>query len=496
MDREIDTAIWWEQMRARTNDKFLPLLFDKNRYLVLMGGGGSGKSIFAGTKVLERVTSEPGHRWLVCRKVARTMRESVFRQLVSQANQFYKKAEPKANKSDMNIQFANGSQIIFAGLDDVEKLKSIYNITGIWIEEASEITEADFNQLDIRLRGETKYYKQLIITFNPISITHWLKKRFFDQTLPGVTAHHSTYKDNRFLDEEAVKVLENYKYTDEYYYMVYCLGQWGVTGKTVFDGRSVTQRLQKVQQEIRPKRGLFIYKYDGLRISDILFQEEEGGCVAIFQEPKPKNPYVIGGDTAGEGSDFFVGQVLDNVTGKQTAIIRGQFDEDEFARQMYCLGMYYNEALVGIETNFSTYPVKELERLGYSRMYVREVEDTYTGAIKSAFGFKTTAVTRPIIIAELIKIMRENISFISDEATLLEMLTFVRNEKLRPEAENGAHDDCIMALAIAYYIRPQQSSAPAAADRVKWTESQWEDYENADYEIKKYLIQKWGEPEK
>ena len=63
-------------------------------------------------------------------------------------------------------------------------------------------------------------------------------------------------------------------------------------------------------------------------------------------------------------------------------------------------------------------------------------------------------------------------------------------------ADGGPHDDCIMALAIAYYIRSQQSTAPAPADRVKWTESQWEDYNNADYEIRKYLIQKWGEPER
>ena len=495
-DRELDTAIWWEQIRARTNDTFLPLLFDKNRYLVLMGGGGSGKSIFAGTKVLERVTSEPGHRWLVCRKVARTMRESVFRQLSSQANEYYKHMQPRVNKSDMRIDFSNGSEILFAGLDDTEKLKSIYNITGIWIEEASEIAEADFNQLDIRLRGQTKYYKQIIISFNPISITHWLKRRFFDTVLPDATTHHSTYKDNRFLDEEAIKVLENYKYTDEYYFMVYCLGQWGVTGKTVFDGKAVTARLQRVQAEKKPRRGLFSYEYDGLSITNINFLEEKNGCIAIFEEPKKGNPYVIGGDTAGEGSDFFVGQVLDNVTGKQTAIIRGHFDEDEYARQMYCLGMYFNEALIGIETNFSTYPVKELERIGYNRMYVREVEDTYTGAIKAAFGFKTTSVTRPLIISELIKIMREHISYISDEDTLMEMLTFVRNEKQRAEAEQGAHDDCIMALAIAYYIRPQQSAVPAKADRVKWTASQWEDYNNAPYDIKKYLIQKWGEPER
>ena len=87
-------------------------------------------------------------------------------------------------------------EILFAGLDDVEKLKSIHDITGIWIEEASEIEERDFDQLDIRLRGESRYYQQIILTFNPITITHWLKKRFFDRKDPRVRTHRSTYKDN------------------------------------------------------------------------------------------------------------------------------------------------------------------------------------------------------------------------------------------------------------------------------------------------------------
>ena len=77
-----------------------------------------------------------------------------------------------------------------------------------------------------------------------------------------------------------------------------------------------------------------------------------------FEDVKPQYPYVIGGDTAGEGSDYFIGQVLDNTSGKQVAILRHQYDEDLYARQMYCLGQYYNFALLGIETNFSTFPQK------------------------------------------------------------------------------------------------------------------------------------------
>ena len=196
-----EAALWYKALRETNNESFLPLFFDEHRYLVLKGGGGSGKSIFAGRKTLERVTTEPGHRWLVARKVARTLRQSCFAQLVSQGNRYYSGTGMKVNKTDMQLSFANGSQILFAGLDDVEKLKSIFDITGIWIEEASELEEGDFNQLDIRLRTDFPYYLQMLISFNPVSITHWLKGRFFDRQDPRARVHESTYKDNRFLTE-------------------------------------------------------------------------------------------------------------------------------------------------------------------------------------------------------------------------------------------------------------------------------------------------------
>ena len=250
-DKQTSTAAWYARMKAENNAAFMPLYFDQHRYLVLKGGGGSGKSIFAGRKVLERVTSEPGHRWLVCRKVQRTIRESCFKQLIGQLSDHYPASGYRVNKSDLLITLANGSEIIFAGLDDVEKLKSIYNITGIWIEEASELTEADFNQLDIRLRGETDYYKQIILSFNPVSITHWLKKRFFDRKEPRARVHESTYKDNRFLDAEQIQVLEGYKETDEYYYDVYCLASRSPTfaGRVI---RTATLSSTRCRKSSRP----------------------------------------------------------------------------------------------------------------------------------------------------------------------------------------------------------------------------------------------------
>jgi phage terminase large subunit len=122
---------------------------------------------------------------------------------------------------------------------------------------------------------------------------------------------------------------------------------------------------------------------------------------------------------------------------------------------MYCLGKYYKDALIGIESNFDSFPIMELQRLGYPKQYVREAVDTYTGKTEKRFGFKTTSLTRPTIISRLIEIVREHCYLLNDKETLEELLTIIRNEKGRIEAPEGGHDDMMMALAIAHHIKEQ-----------------------------------------
>ena len=497
---------WMEWIEKTNNASFLPLFRDQHKHLILKGGGGSGKSIFAGNKILNRCKWEPGHRVLVVRRTGKSLRQSCFHQLREQAIRDYPNdlvRIPQGSSCEMYLQFKNGSEIIFAGLDDVEKLKSIHDITMIWIEEATEIKESDFDQMDIRLRGQTRYYKQIIVTFNPISATHWLKRRFFDTCKdPRVRTHESTYKDNRFLGEEDRETLEAFKFTNPYYYTVYCLGMWGVIGRCFFNTQNVQRQLEK---QVKPQAvGTFAYDYDGITIRNIRFEQDGEGLIRILRKPEPGRPYVIGGDTAGEGSDAFVGQVLDNVTGLQVAILHGSYrdgiDEGRYTQLMYCLGMYYNEALMSIETNFSTYPQKELERLGYQNFWVREKVDEYTGKTVKSFGFRTTKLTRAAILGNLQSVMREEPELVEDRQTLEEMLTFVLNEEraLRAEAEANAHDDCVMALAIAHNARSQQRMTvlppPGKKTANPWSSDMWEDYRRAGAEERKYLLKMWGNP--
>ncbi len=441
------------------NQAFKELLSDEHRYLILFGGAGSGKSYFIVERYIYKLLKEKTFNLLVVRNTGKTNRDStyaLFKQIIIKwglYNYF------KINESDLRIKcLLNNNEIIFAGLDDVEKLKSVTfskgELTDIWIEEASEIQESDFNQLDVRLRGKgTK--KQIVISFNPIDINHWLKKRFIDRKDDNIKVMHSTYKDNDFLDEDYKNLLESYKDTDPYYYDVYCLGNWGVLGKCVFDANKLQERRTKLKAPL--KVGYFTYDYDGLKITNIRWVNDKEGYIKIYQVPNVPHitKYCIGGDTSGDGSDYYTAHVLDAKTGEQVAAFKNQFDPDLYVKQMYCLGTYYGNALMAIEANFDSYPIRELQRIGYTNQYVREQPDTYTGKLEKRFGFKTTSITRPTIISNLIQIVREHTETINDKDTLEELLTIVRNEKGRIEAPEGGHDDQMMGLAIAHEARNQ-----------------------------------------
>ena len=439
------------------NDVYLPYLNNEDRYLVFYGGGSSGKSYFIAERYIYKLLQPKKCNLLVVRQTADTNRRSTFPLLKQVRSNWNLEDYIKVNESDMRMKCTlTGNEVAFAGLDDVEKIKSITfengELTDIWVEEATETQEADINQLKVRLRGG-KSKKQMVLSFNPINIQHWIKKHFIDSGL--ATVCFSTYKDNKFLTEEDRKALEDLKHTDEYTYEVYCLGKWGIVGKTVFDARALQHRLENIPKAI--KTGYFIYDYDGLKMTNIKWVNDKDGYIKLYQVPNSPShtEYCIGGDTAGEGSDFFTGHVLDAKTGEQVAVLQHQFDADQYTRQMYCLGNYYNNALIGIEANFDSYPIMELQRLGYPKQYTRTAQDTYTGKTEKRFGFKTTSLTRPTIISKLIEIVREHCETINDKATLEELLTIIRNEKGRIEAPQGGHDDMMMGLAIAHHIREQ-----------------------------------------
>ena len=223
------------------NRAYYPMLFDHRRFNVFYGGAASGKSVFASQRYTFRMTAERGHNVLGVRKIDKANRDSTFAQMVQTINAWGLRDVFQVSISPMAITCKhNGNQMLFRGLDDPEKLKSITfangPLTDIWIEEASEITPTDDQQLRLRLRGYAAVPKQVTYTFNPIDAQHWLKGRFFDKPLPleRATVLKTTYKDNAWLAAEDRAELEALKDEDPTYYQIYALGEWGVIGNVVF----------------------------------------------------------------------------------------------------------------------------------------------------------------------------------------------------------------------------------------------------------------------
>lgn len=209
----------------KINSVYRPAYQSQDRYLHLYGGAGSGKSWFAAQKIILRCLQEKGHRFLGLRKVARTLRHSVFQLLRDIVIDEGLLSVVSVNKSEMAFYFPNGSEIMTAGLDDVDKLKSISGITGIWIEEPTEIKQKEeFQQVDLRLRGDTDFYKQIILSYNPIDPLHWLKKEFHDQERDDTYILQTTYEDNPFIGDEYESVLSSIGGNMQ---TIYKHGTWG-----------------------------------------------------------------------------------------------------------------------------------------------------------------------------------------------------------------------------------------------------------------------------
>lgn len=217
---------------------------DFRRYQIYKGSAGSGKSVFNAQKFIYNFATIPGYNLMCLRNVNKDNHDSTFAELTKVINQWGLDSFLKINKAKGNELIENPSnrnQIIFRGMDDPEKIKSITfpngPLVGIWFEEGSEFDEEDFDLMDLRLRGSLTTPHHIVISFNPIDESHWLKKRFFDYPLEPQDGYicETTYLQNQFLDDAYRAKLESYKDKDYYLYMVYCLNQWGYrTGTTVF----------------------------------------------------------------------------------------------------------------------------------------------------------------------------------------------------------------------------------------------------------------------
>ncbi|TDM18867.1 PBSX family phage terminase large subunit [Macrococcoides caseolyticum] len=240
------------QLNKEVNPRFEEFLFDWNqKFQFLVGGYGSSKSYHVALKIILKLISEK-RKALVVREVFETIRDScfsLFEEIIYDLELNTKGV--RLTTSPMKITFPNGSQIIFKGMDKPGKLKSINDISLIWLEECSEIKYAGFKELIGRLR-HPRLRNYMILSTNPVSKSNWTYLHFFinkdakviklddyrlynEKTivLGDTYYHHSTADDNYFLPDDYIAQLDDMKNYDIDLHRVARLGQFGANGKKV-----------------------------------------------------------------------------------------------------------------------------------------------------------------------------------------------------------------------------------------------------------------------
>lgn len=214
----------------------------KGRYKAVKGSRASKKSSTQSLKVITEIIENPNVNWLVVRKVERTLRDSCYAQLKWAIHRLKVDNFFKCSTSPLEITYKpTGQKILFRGLDDPLKVTSITVEVGslcrLWIEEAYEITsEEAFDRLDESIRGQLPkgMYHQVVLTFNPWSDRHWLKKRFFDEPSKNVLAMTTNYMCNEFLSEADLVLFEEMKKNPRRYRTA-GLGEWGIVEGLVYE---------------------------------------------------------------------------------------------------------------------------------------------------------------------------------------------------------------------------------------------------------------------
>lgn len=225
-------------MSIKRNSVYRPFYESDKKYNVLRGGSGSGKSYAVAEDVILRTLDTRLSRTIVARKVAATMRQSVFRLIQNRIVDMGLESMFTVNKSEMTFT-AGRNEIILVGLDDVNKLKSIYDPTDAWLEESDQVSQADFEEIDRRIRSVTGRKPKITLSFNPTSVYSWLKSYFYDNRDKylgdDVYELTTTYRDNAFLDQAYAETIERLQETNPSAYRVYGLGEWGIVEGVVFD---------------------------------------------------------------------------------------------------------------------------------------------------------------------------------------------------------------------------------------------------------------------
>lgn len=448
--------------------------------------------------------------------IIETTRKTMFQHVIP--SEMLEHCQVKQSAGEDFVKLPNTSTMHFIGLEDPVKWFSS-EIGVLAVDEAHEVLEDTISTLITRLRWPNGPVSSsgdmglVMIGFNPENPGHWLQRWMIlgsEQTEWGfrkkelwledasepigdVEFTFARAADNPFLPPGYVE--RTLGGLNEMMRRRYKEGEWVYTsGKCFFDLEALGEYAKEV---CRPKwigytagadarlakrlrvegRTVNLRKEGRIRMAD-----EHGGRIkvagntgaagpwSVWEAPQrerfdedsgktlPDNRYVVSVDvSSGEAADYSAIQVLCVETLAQVAEYQAKIDPDLLALEAYRIGRIYNHALIVPEVTggYGFTIVKELQRLGYGRIYTRVVQDRLTKQFTDKLGWETGPRTRFVMLDTLERLLRERDLELRGERSLGELLTFVRDKDGRPAAQPGCADDLVITLAIGATIVDQ-----------------------------------------
>nr|DAN88799.1 MAG TPA: terminase large subunit [Caudoviricetes sp.] len=308
-----------KQVNKEVAPSFYDYIFDwDSEIYVVCGGYGSSKSYNTALKIILKCFQEK-RTVLVVREVFDTIYESCYSLLyeilddmdmleIGRGNRQIAKTKVVAHKSPLQFKFPNGSRIIFKGMDNPEKVKSINNVSIVWIEEASEVKAAGYNELLGRVRCPD-LSMHFILTFNPVDKNNWVYRMFFKRVdslgkeqiilddeelyekkvirLGKTYYHHSIPEDNPYLPQSYLERLEDMKTYDIDLYRVAKLGKFGANGMRVLPQFEIAETNKEVYEKVRDLGARNIFT--GM---DFGFEESYNALVNVAVDKENKILYI------------------------------------------------------------------------------------------------------------------------------------------------------------------------------------------------------------
>lgn len=269
------------------------MFFHHGRYICIKGSRASKKSKNTAIYIILKMMREKKGCALCLRKTAETLRDSCYADLKWAAERLRVQHLFRFRENPLKVTYIpNGTYILFRGLDDVMKVTSIsygeLYLTTVWFEEAYEIDDIeDFRKVDESMRGFMPgHEKRIILTLNPWSDKHWIKKEFFDrEDDPDVLAFTTNYLMNEWLDDADRKLFESMKRRNPRRYRVAGLGEWGISEGLVYENWEELwfdpQDIYSKARWLKPVYGL-----------DFGYTTSPTAFVAAFVDIKNKNIFV------------------------------------------------------------------------------------------------------------------------------------------------------------------------------------------------------------